>query len=103
MKNKKHIFVSYTLNDGHLNKETLQRLRVNLIRNATCFVDVLDNDSEDKQARIIQELELADALILIETPMARKSKWVKIELQIALERSIPIKVISPDQIEENLI
>jgi hypothetical protein len=35
--------------------------------------------------------------------MARKSKWAKIELQIALERSIPIKVISPDQIEENLI
>jgi hypothetical protein len=44
----------------------------------------------DKQGRVDQELQLADVLLLIETPMVMKSKWVRYELDVAKSRNILI-------------
>ena len=66
------IFVSYTLKDGYLDTSILQKVK-ELYRNCdSCYIDILDNDSVDKQGRVDQELQLADVLLLIETPMVMK-------------------------------
>ena len=84
------IFVSYTLKDGYLDTSVLSQVK-ELYRNCdSCYIDILDNDSVDKQGRVDQELQLADVLLLIETPMVMKSKWVRYELDVAKSRNILI-------------
>lgn len=84
------IFVSYTLKDGYLDTSILLQIK-ELYRNSdSCYIDILDNDSVDKQGRVEQELQSADVLLLIETPMVMKSKWVRYEMDVAKSRNILI-------------
>ncbi len=84
------IFVSYTLKDGYLDTSILLQVK-ELYRNSdSCYIDILDNDSVDKQGRVEQELQSADVLLLIETPMVMESKWVRYELDVAKSRNILI-------------
>ena len=84
------IFVSYTLKDGYLDTSVLSQVK-ELYRNSdSCYIDILDNDSVDKQGRVEQELQSADVLLLIETPMVMESKWVRHELNVAKNRNILI-------------
>ncbi|OUO77839.1 toll/interleukin-1 receptor domain-containing protein [Bacteroides sp. An269] len=84
------LFVSYTLKDGYLDTSLLLKVK-ELYKNCdSCYIDIIDNDSIDKQGRVEQELQSADALLLIETPMAMQSKWVKYELDVAKKRNIVI-------------
>lgn len=84
------IFVSYTLKDGYLDTSILLQVK-ELYRNRdSCYIDILDNDSVDKQGRVEQELQSADVLLLIETPMVMESKWVRHELNVAKNRNILI-------------
>lgn len=54
------------------------------------FVDIIHNDSADKQARVEIELLNADILLLLETESINLSPWVKWEVNSAIERGIPI-------------
>ena len=84
------IFVSYTLKDGYLDTSVLSQVK-ELYRNSdSCYIDILDNDSVDKQGRVEKELQSADVLLLIETPMVMESKWVRHELNVAKNRNILI-------------
>lgn len=77
------LFVSYTLKDGYLNTSVLLKVK-ELYQNCdSCYIDIIDNDSVDKQGRVEQELLSADTLLLIETPMVMQSKWVRYELDVA--------------------
>lgn len=88
--NNMRLFVSYTLKDGYLDISVLLKVK-KLYRNCdSCYIDIIDNDSEDKQGRVEQELQSADALLLIETPMVMHSKWVRYELNVAKNRNIVI-------------
>ncbi|MBK9047536.1 MAG: TIR domain-containing protein [Bacteroidetes bacterium] len=55
---------------------------------------MIDNNSADKQSRVISELDSSDIMILIESASIYKSEWVSIEIQRAEENHIPIKKIS---------
>ena len=67
------IFVSYTLKDGYLDTSILLQVKELYLNNDSCYIDILDNDSVDKQGRVEQELQSADVLLLIETPILTPS------------------------------
>jgi len=84
------IFISYTLQDGFINIDFLQSIKLNIIDQCLSYIDILDNDSRDKQARVEEELLNSDYLILIKTMNIGKSDWVKKEILLAKENNIPI-------------
>ena len=88
--NNMRLFVSYTLRDGYLDTSILLKVK-ELYQNCdSCYIDIIDNDSVDKQGRVEQELLSADTLLLIETPMVMQSKWVRYELDLAKKRNVVI-------------
>ena len=84
------IFISYTLKDGILNMDFFKNLKSAVKELCSSYIDILDNDSKDKQARVEKELLKSDLLILIKTHKINKSDWVKKEIFIAQENNIPI-------------
>jgi hypothetical protein len=93
-------FISYTTRDKEITKNLLETLSVKLGKLGDIFIDLVDNNSRDKQARVIFELDNSDFLILIETTSIYKSKWVIFELERAKARQIPIKRITLREINE---
>lgn len=82
------IFVSYTLKDPHVTLEKLGRLQHELSKLGVVFVDILDNDSKDKQRRVILELKQCDLFILVYTEYS--SQWM--EYECAMARSLGKKM-----------
>jgi hypothetical protein len=85
------VFVSYTTKDRAVTKELLANFSKQLEMYGDVFVDLLDNDSTDKQARVLFELNQSDLLVLLETKNIYNSPWVALELENAKKRHIPIK------------
>jgi hypothetical protein len=63
------------------------------------FIDLIDNNSNDKQGRVISELEKSDLLLLIKTPSILNSEWVTFELETAKNNNIPVIRFSIDEID----
>ena len=85
-------FVCYTARDKEITTELLQSFYDELKKNGKVFIDMINNDSEDKHKRIISELDNSDILIPIETNVY-KSDWVVIELERAKANKIPIMIV----------
>ena len=78
------LFVSYTLRDGEITPMQLRRLsRILKAEGHTVFIDYLDNDSTEKQLRVINELLHCDKIMLLQTRMVKDSEWVALELAYA--------------------
>ena len=94
------IFVSYTLRGNDLNYEMLDRFKskLNLNPSIYTYIDILDNDSLNHQDRVVQELMKADIICLINSREVHNSMWVKKELDIARDCSIPIAQITVQQL-----
>lgn len=93
-------FISYTTRDEEVTKDLLEILSKKLCTLGDIFIDLVDNNSKDKQQRVIFELDNSDVLILVESKSVYKSKWVIFELERAKTRQIPIKVITLNEIIE---
>mgnify|MGYP006145167349 CR=1 FL=1 len=96
-------FVCYTTRDKEVNLDLLQSFSNELKKIGDVFIDMIDNDSVDKQSRVLSELDSSDVLVLIETSNIYKSEWVTIELNRAKEKGIPIRTVKPFEIEKYLI
>ena len=90
MKNKRKIFISYTTRDGNITKLFLERLEKVLSIHSSIYIDLIHNNSKNKQNRVLKELKNSDILILIRTSDSTKSDWVQTELKLAKELNIPI-------------
>lgn len=88
--NKLNVFVSYTVRDKSIDKEFLIQLEKSLKLNYNIFIDLIHNDSENKQARIENELADSDCIILLKTKLTFYSQWVRKEMDLAKELKIPI-------------
>ena len=95
-------FVCYTTRDKEINSELLQSFSNALKKEGDVFIDMIDNDSEDKQSRVLSELDTSDILVLIETSSIYKSEWVSIELKRAKAMNIPIRIVKLDEIKKCL-
>ncbi|WP_288207004.1 toll/interleukin-1 receptor domain-containing protein [uncultured Parabacteroides sp.] len=88
------LFISYSTQDGIITKDLLSQVKNFYSKYGNCYIDLLDNDSIDKQKRVYLELYKADILILLHTPASDKSKWVQKEIYIAYKRNIPIIIVN---------
>lgn len=95
-------FVCYTTRDKEVTSELLQLYSIALKKNGEAFIDMLHNDSADKQMRVISELDSSDILILIETENVYNSNWVSIELNRAKANNIPIRKIKVKELKKIL-
>lgn len=78
------LFVSYTLRDGEITPMQLRRLsKILRAKGHTVFIDYLDNDSIEKQARVIDELQNCDKIMLLKTRKVQDSEWVALEMAFA--------------------
>ena len=84
-----NIFVCYTTRDAFINRDSLAKLSRVLSKFACTFIDLIDNDSENKQERVEIELEKADVVLLLRSGSVHHSKWVSWELNRAREKGIP--------------
>lgn len=96
------IFVSYTTRDRNITKEFLLKLYNELSEFETVYIDLIHNDSENKQKRVFDELESADQVVLIETESVYNSDWVQIELESAKRLKKDIIKISYNKLIEFL-
>lgn len=92
------VFCSYTLRDGLVTIEKLRKLKELISQSAACYVDILDNNSIDKQKRVVEELSKAQLVLVLMSPDLKKSAWVKEEYRIANEKKIPIVEININHI-----
>jgi hypothetical protein len=95
-------FVCYTTRDKEVNSTFLQSFSNVLKKEGEVFIDLIDNDSEDKQCRVLSELDNSDILVLIETSNIYKSEWVSIELERAKAKGIPIRIVKLYEIQKYL-
>lgn len=91
-------FVSYTTKDKVITKELLTKFSYKLKENGEVYIDLIDNDSENKQERVLVELDKCDTFILIESKSIYNSNWVKIELDRAKYLKKEIKILSLESI-----
>lgn len=90
-------FVSYTIRDREITATFLEAFAKELKKTGRVFIDIINNDSIDKQTRVISELESSDIMLLLETKNIYKSPWVTFEYIWANSKKIPIKVIPIDE------
>ncbi|MBU2928223.1 TIR domain-containing protein [Winogradskyella psychrotolerans] len=76
-------FISYTTKDKNITKDLLIQVYNELSEFENVYIDLIHNDSVNKQKRVFEELESADQIILIETESVYESNWVKVELERA--------------------
>lgn len=77
------LFVSYSRRDGIVTTETLQTLDAHLRDVCTPFIHCLhDSGSNWEQIRVLHTLLASHAVLLVESPAATTSGWVRLELFI---------------------
>lgn len=91
-------FVCYTKRDPEITEDLLIAYKRQQPLNVDTFVDVLDNDSYNRQERVKAELYAADDVHLINSPSAIDSYWVQYELRIARALGKPVKDVYPSSI-----
>lgn len=85
------LFVSYSRRDGIVTTETLRILDAHLQEVCTPFIHCLhDSGSCWEQARVMIALLASHAVLLVESPAAATSGWVRLELFIARLLGLPL-------------
>lgn len=89
----KKFFVSYTIRGNEIDKCFLEKFSENLKILGKVYIDLINNDSIDKQKRVFEELGSSNFIILIESKETYYSKWVTLEIEKAKAKNIPIITI----------
>lgn len=81
---KMKLFVSYSRRDGVVTTDTLRMLDEHLRDVCIPFIHCLqDTGSRWEQLHVIRALLLSHAVLLVESPAAKTSSWVRLELFLA--------------------
>lgn len=84
------IFVSYTTRDNYVDRALLESISEVLSEYGNYYIDLLHNNSSDKQRHVEKKLSQAKLLLLISSSSIDKSEWVRWELTEAERSCIPI-------------
>tara|TARA_R110000782_G_scaffold96698_5_gene181284 strand:+ start:1499 stop:1879 length:381 start_codon:yes stop_codon:yes gene_type:complete len=87
---KPKIFVSYTVRDGSIGVVFLNKIFDEICGISEVYIDLIHNDSTNKQDRVIKELNNSDFIFLIRTEQIDNSEWVDKEISLAKKLNIPI-------------
>ncbi|ATZ65160.1 toll/interleukin-1 receptor domain-containing protein [Acinetobacter bereziniae] len=85
-----NIFISYTTRDVYVTKAFLKKIETFFSNYGKVYIDILHNQSEDKQHYVEEQLKNSDILFILETKSINQSDWVKRELLLARQLNIPI-------------
>lgn len=88
-----NIFVSYTTRDKIIDRELLEDASELLSAYGGFYIDLLHNDSQDKQTHVGHMLSQSDVLVLLESCSIKESSWVQWELCEAERIGIPVLYI----------
>ncbi|MCD0457173.1 toll/interleukin-1 receptor domain-containing protein [Chryseobacterium sp. LC2016-27] len=95
-------FVSYTSRDKEITSAFLNNYFHILRKDGDVFIDIIHNDSLNKQERVFNELDMCDIFILIESENVYKSEWVLLEIERASKLKKKIIKISLESLKESL-
>lgn len=85
-----NIFVSYTTKDSEVTLHRLNEISIKLRQIGYVYIDIIHNNSQDKQKRVFEELDNSDVIILIISNNVYNSKWVIKEIERAYKQFTPI-------------
>jgi len=85
-----NIFVSYTTRDKYIDDNLLTAASEVIADYGSPYIDLLHNDSEDKQSHVELKLSQSDLLLLLSSDSIKNSKWVQWELKEAKKKGIPV-------------
>lgn len=88
-----NIFVSYTTRDKVIDRQLLEDASEVISGYGKFYIDLLHNDSQNKQAHVGHMLSQSDILVLIESCSIKESSWVQWELCEAERIGIPVLYI----------
>lgn len=88
------IFVSYTTKDMHVKENYLLNIFCLLKQYGEPYIDLIHNDSINKQQRVHDELISSNIMILLHSKSIKASQWVKWEIATAKNKKIPINTIN---------
>lgn len=97
------IFVSYTTRDVYIDRELLVRVSKVVADYGAHYIDLLHNNSLNKQLHVERMLSQANMLVLFESKSIRKSEWVQWELREAALKNIPVIRIPATSDQEQTI
>lgn len=91
---KPKIFVSYTTRDHKIDIYLLEHLS-GIIKKCgfSSYIDIINNDSKNKQERVYDELLSADAMVIFGSNDYSKSEWTSEEYTIAKKAGKKIVII----------
>lgn len=93
------IFVSYTTRDKYITNNLLFAIETLLRPMAKCYIDILHNDSSNKQERVEEELRTSNLVLLVKSESTHNSTWVARELFLAKHyniRVVDVQISSTD-------
>lgn len=88
-----NVFISYTLRDEIVSTEYLKLVAKIVAEFGNPFVDIIDNNADDKQGFVMEQLDKSDLVVLIATKSIHASKWVVTEIKRAKNNNTPIVYI----------
>ncbi len=96
------VFVSYSMRSGEISIEMLRAFQYQLPLNCDAYIDILDNDSINKQERVNYELENCDSVIHLYSAHSSNSPWVSYELDMAKRLGKRIIEINVNTIQQEM-
>lgn len=97
------IFVSYTTRDHYIDRELLVSASKVVSDYGSHYIDLLHNNSLNKQLHVELMLSQANFLVLFESKSIRNSEWVQWELREAELKGIPVIRIPASSDQEQTI
>jgi len=91
------IFISYTLRDAFLSIEYLQYFENVFSKLGDPYIDILHNKDPYPQEHVMRVLKQSEVFYALITPRYFESSWVQLELNIAIQRHIPIIAVVLNQ------
>lgn len=98
-----NIFVSYTTRDKIIDRQLLEDASEVLSKHGTFYIDLLHNESLDKQAYVGHMLSQSNVVVLIESFSIRESSWVQWELREAERLGIPVLYVPANSDQKEII
>ncbi len=103
-KKPKKVFVSYTIRDYKVDKTSLKYLNGILRKNNfICYIDLLHNNSINKQEKVYRELLSCDIFLIIRTNGYQQSEWTIQESKIAKDTKKKIVEITTNDNSHDII
>lgn len=84
-----NIFVSYTTKDSEVTLHRLKEISIKLRQIGYVYIDIIHNNSQDKQKRVFEELDNSDVIVLIISNNVYNSVVIK-EIERAYKQFTPI-------------